>query len=84
MTDQKIITLDDIERMRGSGQLKALAFNKPYTIKVEDKKPLNDICENCHKNKVWHYNETVRKKGTENVKIMNICSPCFSKITGAK
>ncbi len=48
---------------------------------------MNDKCEakekGCHK-KVWHYNETVRKKGTENVKIMNICKNCFEKITGAK
>lgn len=29
-------------------------------------------------------NETVRQKGTENVKIMNICRMHFIKITGAK
>lgn len=29
-------------------------------------------------------NETVRRKGTENVKIMNICTKHYEQITGAK
>ena len=29
-------------------------------------------------------NETVRKRGTENVKIINICTKHYEKITGAK
>ena len=29
-------------------------------------------------------NETVRKRGTENVKIMNICKKHYEVITGAK
>ena len=47
-------------------------------------KILSDKCEACSKNKVWHYNETVRQRGTENVRILNICLPCFTKVTGAK
>lgn len=40
-------------------------------------------CENCQRREASRINETVRRKGTENVKIMNICNPCFEKITGA-
>ena len=39
--------------------------------------------DKCNK-KADRLNETVRAKGTENVKIMNICKDHFEKITGAK
>lgn len=41
-------------------------------------------CENGCGREATLLNETVRKRGTENVKIMNICNVCYEKITGAK
>lgn len=41
-------------------------------------------CENGCGRKVWRFNETVRDRKTKIARIMNICQPCFEKITGAK
>lgn len=41
-------------------------------------------CENCRTRKATRFNETVRSKNSGVAKIMNICDPCFIKITGAK
>lgn len=41
-------------------------------------------CEHCNNNLVWRFSETVRDRRTGVAKILNICRPCYQKLTGAK
>lgn len=44
----------------------------------------SDKCEVCTRRPIWRHNETVRNKNTKQAKILDICQPCFEKVTGAK
>lgn len=45
---------------------------------------MKDKCEVCKTAKVWSYGRIVRDKHTKIARILNICQPCFERITGAK